>query len=372
MHIPFCRRKCLYCDFYSVTQCDAETLRKYGDCLVTEIYQKAADLPEAVIKSIYLGGGTPSLLPLAVLKKIIKALKEAFTVSNHAEVSVEVNPATLDNDNLQGFLEAGVTRLSLGVQSFFNEDLDMLGRIHDAGQALQSIELLHRRNLENFNLDLIYGIPGQSMARWEQNLKKALDSQPAHLSLYLLQLDPSTPLAKVIAKGYLNPLDEEVERNMYYLARSLLTKADMVQYEISNYSKPGLECRHNLAYWRHEEYLGIGCGAVSFIEGKRWINRPDLGGYMQDLGNSHNCPVDQLENLSLREQAQEALIMGLRLIKGVNLRDYQDRFGLDPQEVYGREIKKCLELGLIELNDGHIRLTDEGLFLSNTVFCEFI
>jgi oxygen-independent coproporphyrinogen-3 oxidase len=311
-------------------------------------------------------------LPLAVLKKIIKALKEAFTVSNHAEVSVEVNPATLDNDNLQGFLEAGVTRLSLGVQSFFNEDLDMLGRIHDAGQALQSIELLHRRNLENFNLDLIYGIPGQSMARWEQNLKKALDSQPAHLSLYLLQLDPSTPLAKVIAKGYLNPLDEEVERNMYYLARSLLTKADMVQYEISNYSKPGLECRHNLAYWRHEEYLGIGCGAVSFIEGKRWINRPDLGGYMQDLGNSHNCPVDQLENLSLREQAQEALIMGLRLIKGVNLRDYQDRFGLDPQEVYGREIKKCLELGLIELNDGHIRLTDEGLFLSNTVFCEFI
>jgi len=371
IHIPFCINKCNYCDFYSVPLTDKTYLDKYTEALIKEITIKSNAMPDVKLESIYLGGGTPSLLNVRQVKEILKAAHQ-FNVMPQAEISMEVNPASLNPDKLQGWQEAGVNRISVGVQSFFDDELALLGRMHNSSAVMETVEMLHNEEWENFNLDLIYGLPGQTPARWRQNLEKAVDCQPTHLSLYLLQLEEQTPMGKDVARGKLNMLDEDEEWYMYSLAMEYLESRGFNHYEISNFCLPGYECRHNLIYWQGREYLGIGAGAVTFTAYQRYMNKPDIKKYTATLLSGNQCPVNELEHMSKRELMVDALILGLRLCQGINLLDFQQRFQVDISSEYKKNIAHYMERGLLQMEDGNLKFTKEGYFLSNQVLSSFM
>lgn len=372
IHIPFCIKKCRYCDFYSIPGGSKYDLDNYTRALLEEIRIRAEQMPSVQVESIYLGGGTPSLLDGKQLKAIITTCCGRFNILPGAEISMEANPATLDNDRLAAIEEAGMNRLSLGVQSFSNDELELMGRVHDAKAVMDTIELLHSRGWKNFNLDLIYGLPGQSVQRWQQNLEQAVDCKPAHLSLYLLQLEKKTPMGQEVAQGRLQMLDEDNEWCMYQQAMDHLEDRGFEHYEISNFCLPGWECRHNLVYWQAREYLGLGAGAVSFVAGRRYMNRPNLSEYTDALLSGKLWPVDILEHMSGRELMIDALILGLRLCEGIDLSDFRQRFGVDISSEYNEIIVQYMDRGLLNMANGRLSFTREGYFLSNQVLSHFI
>jgi len=372
IHIPFCIKKCRYCDFYSIPGGSKYDLDNYTRALLEEIRIRAEQMPSVQVESIYLGGGTPSLLDGKQLKAIITTCCGRFNILPGAEISMEANPATLDNDRLAAIEEAGMNRLSLGVQSFSNDELELMGRVHDAKAVMDTIELLHSRGWKNFNLDLIYGLPGQSVQRWQQNLEQAVDCKPAHLSLYLLQLEKKTPMGQEVAQGRLQMLDEDDEWCMYQQAMDHLEDRGFEHYEISNFCLPGWECRHNLVYWQAREYLGLGAGAVSFVAGRRYMNRPNLSEYTDALLSGKLWPVDILEHMSGRELMIDALILGLRLCEGIDLSDFRQRFGVDISSEYNEIIVQYMDRGLLNMANGRLSFTREGYFLSNQVLSHFI
>jgi oxygen-independent coproporphyrinogen-3 oxidase len=275
IHIPFCLKKCNYCDFYSLPV-QTGILQRYVRAVVKELELRARDVEDRRIKSVYLGGGTPSLLSPSELSLIINSINLNWDLDNEAEVSLEANPASLNGKALEFIHKAGFNRISLGVQSFQDRDLQILGRSHSSQEAWQSIELIKNSGFSNLNLDLIYGIPGQTIDKWQETLAQALDARPAHLSVYLLQLDEEVPLSRYIKAGHYQLCDEDTEAQMYQLAIQMIEKAGLFQYEISNFARPGYECQHNLGYWKANEYLGIGPGAVSFQGNRRYINKKNL------------------------------------------------------------------------------------------------
>lgn len=324
------------------------------------------------LESIYLGGGTPSLLNGQQLKSILQTVANEFTLLPGAEISLEANPATLDKVKLAQMEEAGINRISLGVQSFFDDELALLGRIHNADAVMETIELLHARGWKNFNLDLIYGLPGQSLDKWLQSLKRAVDCSPSHLSLYLLQLEEQTPMGKDVAGGRLKMLDEDNEWYMFDQAMEYLEGKEFEHYEISNFCRSGYECRHNLRYWQAEEYLGLGAGAVSFINGSRFINEPYLKQYIDTLSSGEQWPVKELEHMLGRELMIDALILGLRLCAGIDLDQFKQRFGVDITSEYKEIIAYYRNRGLLNIVNGHLKFTKAGYFLSNQVLCQFM
>ncbi|MDD3271566.1 MAG: radical SAM family heme chaperone HemW, partial [Syntrophomonadaceae bacterium] len=372
IHIPFCIRKCSYCDFFSLPLQDQSYLDKYTQALLNEIKVRRREMPAVQLESIYLGGGTPSLLNGQQLKSILQTVANEFTLLPGAEISLEANPATLDKAKLAEIEEAGINRISLGVQSFFDDELALLGRIHNANAVMETIELLHALDWKNFNLDLIYGLPGQSQDKWLQSLKQALDCSPSHLSLYLLQLEEQTPMGKDVAGGRLKMLDEDDEWYMFDQAMEYLEGKKFEHYEISNFCRTGYECRHNLRYWQAEEYLGLGAGAVSFINGSRFINEPHLKQYVETLLIGEQWPVKELEQMSGRELMIDALILGLRLCAGIDLEQFQQRFGVDITSEYKEIIAYYRSRGLLNIVNGHLKFTKAGYFLSNQVLCQFI
>jgi len=372
IHIPFCIKKCNYCDFFSLPLGDQSFLDKYTQALLNEIKIRGQQIPSVQLESIYLGGGTPSLLNGQQLKSILQTVTNEFILLPGAEISLEANPATLDNAKLAQMEEAGINRISLGVQSFYNDELALLGRVHNADAVMESIELLHSRGWKNFNLDLIYGLPGQSLDKWMQSLKRAVDCSPSHLSMYLLQLEEQTPMGKDVAGGRLKMLDEDDEWYMFDQAMEYLEGKGLEHYEISNFCRPGYECRHNLRYWQAEEYLGLGAGAVSFINGSRFINEPQLQQYIDALSTSKQWPVKELEDMSGRELMIDALILGLRLCAGINLDQFKQRFGVDITSEYREIIAYYRDRGLLNIANGHLKFTKVGYFLSNQVLCQFM
>ncbi len=372
IHIPFCIRKCNYCDFFSVPLPAKEYLQRYTNALVAEISQRAHEGAGKKIESVYFGGGTPSLLSTEQLETIIRALDDNFRLPADMEISMEANPASLNARKIQDFTNARINRLSLGVQSFSNDDLRVLTRIHSAEDVRVLIDILHSQGLENFNIDLIYGIPGQSMDRWIKSLQTAADSSPMHISMYLLQLDPGTPMAMDIKKGRMAMLDEERELEMYTLGREYLQGRGFDHYEISNFSFPGRECKHNLIYWQAGEYIGIGCGAVSFMDKSRFINKPDLKAYLYAIENRQERPVEEIEKMSHKGLIADAIILGLRLCSGINMEKFRSRYGIDISREYSEVIKSCSQKGLLKIENGQISLTRKGYFLSNEVLCQFI
>ena len=372
IHIPFCIKKCRYCDFYSLPGKNESDLDNYVRALLKEIRIRGEQMPAVQLESIYLGGGTPSMLDGGQLGSIIRACGDNFTIIPGAEISMEANPATLDKAKLAAMEAAGINRLSLGVQSFFDDELALMGRVHDAAAVRETVELIHSRGWENFNLDLIYGLPGQSLKRWRQNLKQALDCKPCHLSLYLLQLEEHTPMGKDAAQGRLQMLDEDEEWRMYNLAMEYLAERGFVHYEISNFCRPGWECRHNLVYWQGREYLGLGAGAVSFVAGSRYINQPDFKGYTGALISGEQWPIEELERMEGRELMIDALILGLRLCEGIDLAHFQQRFGVDISSEYKGIIVQYMNRGLLNIENGRLSFTKAGYFLSNQVLSQFM
>lgn len=371
IHIPYCTKKCFYCDFTSLPLPGGTVPDEYVKALHSEMALLAPGYDCYEIDSIYLGGGTPSLLSVSQLDSIMKSLAKFFHIKKEAEITMEVNPGTVWRKKLAGFREGGINRISLGVQSLIDEELKLLGRIHQARDAWDVVMDLHFLRLTNFNIDLIYGLPGQSIERWKKNLEAVIDMQPAHISAYLLQLEPTVPLAQDLALGLLGEPAEEAQEEMYELARGYLTAKGFGHYEISNFSRPGFECRHNIGYWRGRPYLGLGSAAVSCVGGNRWINPWPPENYWRFLLNGEFPQVETLENMNRKDLLAEAMIMGLRMTEGVDLGEVKEKTGLDPLEEYRDLISVLVDRGCLIWKNYRLCLNPDYYFVSNQILCRF-
>ena len=376
IHIPFCVKKCDYCDFLSGSQ-DEATRKIYVEKLIEEIRthnkQNRSIHNEKVI-TVFLGGGTPSILEKNQITAIFDALRENFDVAEDAEITIEANPGTVTAEKLQAYKKCGINRISFGLQSTNNEELKLLGRIHTYEEFLESYQLARACGFENINVDLISAIPKQTVSSWEETLQKVIGLEPEHISAYSLIVEEGTPFAKVYGEGCPGEHDlpcEEEERAIYYRTEELLEKAGYHRYEISNYAKKGKECRHNLGYWERKEYLGIGLGAASLINNARYKNTDDLLYYMEHASDL-SAIQENVEKLSLKEQMEEFMFLGLRKMEGVSVDEFENTFGKTMEECYGEQIQSLVQQELLKQKNGRLLLTKQGIDVSNYVFGEFL
>ncbi len=373
LHIPFCKKKCDYCDFCSFTGSDDKLHRKYLKSL-----QKELDFaPDITIETVYIGGGTPTLLSKKSLYRLMNIIRSSSTASGTCpvECTIESNPGTVDYYKLKLLKDNGVNRLSIGAQSFDDKELKLLGRIHDGKETYKAYEAAIKAGFSNINLDLIFGLPEQSPANWASSLKKALKLRPKHISAYNLQIEEGTPFYErysdldetVKAHGRAFLPDNDAEYYMYKDTIDLLRSEGYIHYEISNFCLPGFECRHNLNYWENGQYFGAGVSASSHLKGGRKINTRDLKKYLSDPVRS-----GKKERHSKKNEIAETMFMGLRMIKGINSDGLEKRFGIPLQKLYGKEIAELKKKELLEMKEGHLRLTGKGLFLANEVFEKFV
>ena len=364
LHLPFCRQRCAYCAFTSFAGREA-IIPAYAQALQAEMARRADG---ETVRTIFLGGGTPSLFPAETLGGILEGVRAHWAVSADAEISLEANPGDLDTAYLTALREAGFNRLSLGVQSFSDGELRLLGRRHDASEAAGAVNLARRAGYNNIGLDLIYGLPNQSVADFEDSLRRALSLGPEHISLYALGLEDGTPLASRLACGELPAPDADTAADQYLRTTEVLATEGYAQYEISNWARPGQECRHNLTYWLNQPYLGLGVAAHSFDGHRRYANTDDLDVYLAALAAGKLPPLALEETIDADLELAETLILGLRLNRGVAVDDIGARFGIDLYSRYGAVTDEVAELGLLDREAGRWRLTPRGRFLSNEVF----
>jgi oxygen-independent coproporphyrinogen-3 oxidase len=324
------------------------------------------------VRSIYFGGGTPSLLAAGHIGEIISAVSRLFAVDQAVEISLEANPGTVNREYLTAIRRLGVNRLSLGVQSLNDRELAMLGRIHTATEAMNAVQQARDSGFDNLNLDLIYGLPGQTLAGWRQTLDEAMTMRPEHLSLYSLTLEEDTPMWQAVKQGIWPALDPDASADQYELAGDYLAARGYGHYEISNWAKAGLECRHNLTYWRNLPYLGAGVAAHSYLDGHRRANTTSLDKYLADFSEETAAEPEMDDEISPELELAETAILGLRLCEGIDPDDFRRRFDVDIQAHYRPQIEEMVEAGLLEQAKGYIRLTRRGRLLSNEVFWRFL
>jgi oxygen-independent coproporphyrinogen-3 oxidase len=391
VHIPFCCSRCGYCDFNTYAGL-GDLIEPYVGALEWQIvHGEALRSPgAAVVRTIYFGGGTPSLLAPGQVERILGAIRGAFRVRPDAEISMEANPGTVALPYLREIRALGVNRLSLGVQSLDDTTLAAIGRIHTAEQASQAVHLARRAGFDNLSLDLIYGLPGQDLAQWKRTLAEAMKWRPEHLSLYALTLDGETPLGRAVASGEVSVPDDDAAADMYEAAEVMLAEAGYGHYEISNWSLAGRECAHNLGYWRNEPYLGFGAGAHSSVPlqavSEGWLPKAPAPGDLwarfshvlrpDDLiAAIQQCQpaVADLETLAAPSSMAETMFLGLRLLdEGVKFAAFASRFGRDPRVVYQRQLLELKEAGLITMDETRICLTKRGHLLGNEAFQRFL
>jgi len=367
LHIPFCRSRCSYCDFATDVYKNSEAVDRYVCALVNEIRNAVSGL-DSVIDTIYFGGGTPSLLGPDQVEKILDVVHSEFSIASSAEVTMEMNPATVTLGSLKGYRSIGINRASFGVQTFDDTELKRLARGHDAEDARTTFRLLRDTGFENVSFDLIAGLPRQTLADWERNLDEALALQPEHLSLYLLEIHEGTPLSTQVRDGRQPMPDENLAAEMYELMLDKVTAAGYEQYEISNFAKPGFESRHNTKYWRLEPVYGYGVSAHSFDGSQRYANERDTAKYVERIEGPGGAEV-------MRERidaASEFVFLGLRLNCGIDLAQYKERFGVDLVEKYSAELTELQDADLIKIDDAILRLTRRGMLFSNEVFRVFV
>ena len=375
LHIPFCVRKCNYCDFFSASGTPKEQA-DYVSAMIQEIQSYQELSGEYEVQTIFLGGGTPSLLTPEQIEKIFTTIYHIFSVNENAEITMEMNPGTVDIEKLRAMKAAGVNRLSIGLQSAQNEELKMLGRIHTYEEFLETWKLTEQAGFKNRNIDLMSALPGQTIESYEDTLSKVLALEPEHISAYSLILEEGTVFYDWYEKGKLDrgawklPSEEE-EYAMGELTIQRLAEAGMHRYEISNYAKSGKECRHNLGYWDRVEYLGIGAGSSSLIKGERFDHIRDRKAYIEKIRNGESILIDR-EILSVESQMEEFMYLGLRKIEGVSRTDFQNYFGKNVDDVYGEILDKLEEEQLVEFSGDRIRLTHRGMDVSNCVLAEFL
>jgi oxygen-independent coproporphyrinogen-3 oxidase len=376
LHIPFCQAKCGYCDFNTYAGL-GHLYEPYAATLTAEARLLASTFGDAV-DTVFLGGGTPTVLPVELLGDLLTNCFSVFSVREGAEVTSEANPGAVSLEYLRALHYLGVNRLSLGAQSFDDKELALLGRIHDVEQIRLTVEHARAAGFRNINLDLIYGVPGQVLNTWEHTLRRALALAPEHISLYCLTVEEGTPLQLRIRQGWLPAPDPDLAADMYELADDLLADRGYQQYEISNWSLPGYQCVHNLIYWRNQPYLGLGAGAHSSFGGRRWWNVRPVQQYVDRVMkmDSRAWPSPAAEGGEVIEREMEmgeTMMLGLRLTQaGVADADFRGRFGVSLGEVYGDVIRDLEELGLLAWRDGHLCLTRRGRLLGNRVFSQFL
>ena len=386
VHVPFCRSKCAYCDFNSYAGQEG-LIPAYVDALLREAAAWSEAAAADTLDTVYLGGGTPSLLPLSEMQRLMTGLRGSFTFAADAEVSLEANPESVDLPYLRGLRELGFNRLSIGVQSFDDRELRFLGRVHDAATAAAAYAAARQASFANVSLDLIFGLPGQRPAQWRRSLEKALSLEPEHLSLYALTVEEETPLAKRIAAGESRAPDDDAQAWMYAWSEEALALTGYEHYEISNWARPGRRCRHNLTYWQSDPYLGLGAGAHSYLGGCRFANEKRPESYIERVealtpskGRADGPPIDPaempqvtfIERLDAATALADAVILGLRLTEGISLEAFEQRSGTDLEERYSGEIADLSALGLLERVDGFLRLTERGRLLANEAFQRFL
>jgi oxygen-independent coproporphyrinogen-3 oxidase len=385
VHIPFCQAKCPYCDFNSYAGLEA-VMAPYVDALIAEIALWREATRDARVTTVFFGGGTPSFLPLGETERVFAALRRSFRLTPDAEITVEANPGSADSASLDGLRRLGFNRLSLGIQSLQNAELRLLGRVHSAAEAREACRAARRAGFENVNLDLIYGLPGQTLAAWQRTLAEAVALRPEHLSLYALTLEEGTPMAADVASGRLPAPDPDLAADMYLWAGETLAAAGYEHYEISNWARPGYRCRHNLVYWRNEPYLGLGAGAHSCLGGFRFAAVRDPREYIREVMATGPTPsggglavslahLPHLESVVQVTDARamaETVILGLRLAEGVSLAAFRRRFGVGLPSVYGPAVAELTALGLLERSNGRLRLTSKGRLLGNEAFVRFL
>ncbi|MFN4032360.1 MAG: radical SAM family heme chaperone HemW [Fimbriimonadales bacterium] len=367
VHIPFCHRKCGYCDFNSYAGLDA-LVEPFLSALIAEIEQ--SPYAEERFETIFFGGGTPTYLSGNALAQILERLARRFVIASDAEITCEANPGSVSLAQLQTMRRAGFNRLSFGVQSFDADELQRIYRMHTPDDVAQGVEWARAAGFDNLNLDLIFALPRQTLERWATNLQRAIALQPEHLSLYALMLEPNTRFYHLYQKGKLRLPDDETQVAMYRLAQQLTAQAGYQQYEISNYARAGYQCRHNLIYWRNEPYLGFGPGAVSYMGGKRWTNIKHPREYIRRALAGEPLELEW-EQLTGWDAVAETLMLGLRLREGVNLTALKNRYGLPVRERYASTITQLARRGWLERTGETIRLTQEGLLWHSEVALAF-
>jgi oxygen-independent coproporphyrinogen III oxidase len=362
IHIPFCIRKCLYCDFFSVpySQSSAES---YVDALCKELSIKRN--PAQSLKAIYIGGGTPSLLPGECFTKLFQCLRDNFLFSDAAEITVEANPGTLDESKVNAMISSGVNRLSVGVQTFHDNELKLIGRIHNAEDAFRSIDLIRRTGIKNYSIDLMYGLPCQTSESWRKSLEKAVGLSPSHISTYELTLEENTPFYDLLRSF---PPNEDLVLEMYNHAIDILEGSGYGHYEISNFALPGFKCLQNINYWDRGEYMGAGAGAHSFVNGVRRRNIADVSKYIDNL-KAGLVPEVEPAVITPSEALKETIFLGLRKMEGLNVENlYPPDF---PESDKGRNLinvaAELLDEGYMELRGEYLRLTGKGIVISNTI-----
>ncbi len=372
IHVPFCVKRCSYCDFISYPY-DTGLAESYVYALRKEISLHAGTLSEEqrAVKSVYLGGGTPTVLSGDWLAAILKDCRHYFDIADDAEITIECNPGTVDLDKLKKIRKAGFNRISIGVQAYQEALLSILGRIHNWQEVLVSARNSREAGFDNLGFDLIFGIPGQSMRDWKETLNRVLELSPRHVSAYNLKIEPDTPLHRDVTSGYLVPCDEELELEMYWYTVDYLAGQGFIHYEISNFALPGREAVHNLIYWHNEEYLGLGPAAHSMLNGCRFSNVKSVESYIRRLQNGEQV-IAEKQCLSREEQMSETVFLGLRLIEGLDLESFARRHGKSVFVIFGERIKKLAALGLIEADEKRLKLTEKGIPLANEVFAEFV
>lgn len=370
IHIPFCLSKCHYCSFSSWPGLELLHAR-YVAALLREAEQLAEAIPKEPLSSLFLGGGTPTILAGRELATIVEHCRDLFGFTPQAEISVEANPGTIDLDKLMQMQSCGINRLSIGVQSFNNHELRLLGRPHSAEEAVTAVNLARTAGFDNCNLDLMYGLPGQDVTSWRRSLELACSLAPAHLSLYELTLEDGTPFHTQWQNGGLKLPEEQELAAMDDLTAELCAQAGFSHYEISNYAQPGCECRHNINYWENGPYLALGAGAVSCLDGSRQRRVGDPQRYCE-LVEAEQSVVEEEERLEPADSFKETVIMGLRMRKGVSRAQLLSRYGMDVETRYGAILQRLVSLELLELTATHLRLSSSGRRFANLVMAELV
>lgn len=365
VHIPFCARKCRYCSFYSVPL-NVPLLPSFLNAVWAELDLYSIHLP---VETLYIGGGSPSLLPADHLIPFLRGLQSR--TGPVSEWTVEINPAQADQEFLAQLKDLGVNRLSIGAQSFRQQDLDFLGRLHRVEDIGRSLTLARAAGFDNIGLDLICAIPGSSLKTWKQTLQKTIDLDVRHISAYSLTFEKGTPLYQDLQSGNVTPVDEDSDRAMYDAAIEILTAAGFEHYEISNFARPGFSCRHNLRYWDNRPWIGLGPSAASWFDGRRTTNIPDLHKYIAAIENGQFA-YDEIQTPSLTQTACETAVLNLRKTAGINRQAFRNQTGFDPLDLFSETIRKYTALNLLAADPDTIRLTPAALPIADSILCDFV
>lgn len=368
VHIPFCKKKCDYCDF--ISYCNKDNLiEDYVQAVKAEI-QSQNIKPE--ITTIYIGGGTPSYIDSKYIIEILEKIKEK-NVSSNAEITIEVNPGTVTKEKLEDYIKSGINRISIGLQTTNDELLKQIGRIHNFTQFLETYKLAKKVGFKNINVDLMLGLPNQRIKDLKESLEQIIKLKPKHISVYSLIVENGTPIANKIEKGEMQLPDEELERNMYWFVKNTLELNGFIHYEISNFAKKGYESKHNLNCWNQKEYIGIGASAHSYRDITRYSNTENIEEYIENVNNGNFNRNKIIHEVQKEDDAKkEFMLLGLRKIKGVDINLFKNKFGDNPIYLFRNELKKLTDERLLIIDDNNIRLTNKGLDLANLVWEEFV